>query len=95
MKYEPGPTLAKVKCPVLVLNGSKDTQVDPELNLPAIKEAFETAGKKNFEIVLLEDLNHLFQKCKTGGLEEYAAIEETFSADAMKRMSDWINKNTK
>ena len=28
--YDPRPTLAKVKCPILALNGSKDGQVPPD-----------------------------------------------------------------
>lgn len=95
LTHDPAPVLAKVKCPVLVLNGSKDTQVDPELNLPAIKQAFESAGKTNYEIELLENLNHLFQNSKTGGLEEYQSIEETFAPKALKRVSDWINKTAR
>ena len=92
LTYEPGPTLSKVKCPVLVLNGTKDTQVDPKLNLPAIKAAFKAGGKTNYKMVELENLNHLFQNCETGGLEEYQSIEETFSPKALKLVSDWIGE---
>ena len=95
LTYEPGPTLEKVKCPVFAINGSKDTQVDPKLNFPAIRKAFENSGKKNFEIVLLDNLNHLFQNCETGALDEYQSIEETFDPNALKLVSDWILKVTK
>ena len=92
LTYEPAPTLTKVKCPVLVLNGSKDTQVDPNLNLPAIRKAFESAGKKNFQIVRLEGLNHMFQTCQTGAVAEYQTIEETFAPDALEKISSWIRE---
>ncbi len=36
-KYEPGPDLQKIKCPVLAINGEKDVPVDPKLNLPRIE----------------------------------------------------------
>ena len=95
MKHEPAPVLSKITCPVLVLNGKKDTQVDPELNLPAIEEAFRRAGKSDYEIVLLDNLNHLFQNCQTGAPDEYHSIEETFDPGTLERISDWIVEKTR
>jgi dienelactone hydrolase len=78
----------KVKCPVLALNGEKDLQVAADENLSAIEKALK--GNKSAKAVLLPGLNHLFQHCKTGLPAEYSAIEETFSSDALKIISDWI-----
>jgi len=78
----------KVKCPVLALNGEKDLQVAADENLPAIEKALK--GNKSAKTVLLPGLNHLFQHCKTGLPAEYSTIEETFSSDALKIISDWI-----
>lgn len=78
----------KVKCPVLALNGDKDLQVAADENLPAIKKALKR--NKSVKIVLLPGLNHLFQHCKTGLPAEYNTIEETFSPEALKIISDWI-----
>ena len=33
LTYDPRPALAKVKCPVLAINGEKDLQVPPKENL--------------------------------------------------------------
>ena len=90
--YDPGPTLAKVKCPILALNGSKDLQVPPEQNLPAIRGA--TKANKDVTILELPSLNHLFQTAKTGAVGEYADIEETVAPVALDTMSDWIRKHT-
>ena len=38
------PLLDKVHCPVLALNGTKDTQVECRSNLEALKAAFLPAG---------------------------------------------------
>lgn len=92
LAYDPAPTLTKLACPVLVLNGEKDLQVPPSQNLPAIRKALEAGGKKDFEIVELPGLNHLFQDAKTGAISEYAEIEETMSPVAMEMMSTWILK---
>ncbi len=93
--YEPSTNLSKTACPVLVLNGAKDTQVDPKLNIPAIKSIFESAKKTNFEVVEYPNLNHLFQKCETGAPAEYSQIEETFSEEVLKKMAQWIDANVR
>lgn len=92
--YDPAPTLAKVKCPVLALNGEKDLQVIPDQNLPVIKAALEKAGNTDVTIVRLPGLNHIFQTAKTGGVSEYAQIEETMSPAALEAVSNWIRKHT-
>ncbi len=92
ISYDPATALAKVACPVLALNGSKDVQVSPSQNLPAIRKALEAGGNKHFEIVELPGLNHLFQTAKTGSPNEYAQIEETIAPVALDKISAWILK---
>jgi pimeloyl-ACP methyl ester carboxylesterase len=92
LKYNPIPTLEKVKCPVLALGGGKDLQVPPEENLIAIKTALEKGGNKNVTTKVFPNLNHLFQDCKTGLLSEYSEIEETFSPLALDEITKWIKK---
>jgi len=41
MTYDHHPTLQKVKCPVLALNGEKDLQVPAKENLLVIKTSLE------------------------------------------------------
>ncbi|GAI30853.1 unnamed protein product, partial [marine sediment metagenome] len=94
LTYDPRPTLMKVKCPVLAINGQKDVQVPPKENLSAIEEALKLAGNNNYTIKELPGLNHLFQTAQTGSLSEYARIEETISPTALKIMSDWILEQT-
>jgi len=90
LTYDPATSLRKVTCPVLAINGGKDSQVPPEQNLPAIRAALEQAGNKHFEVVELPGLNHLFQTAKTGAPAEYAQIEETISPVALDKMAGWI-----
>ena len=80
----------KVKCPVLAFDGEKDLQVAADENLPSIEKALKSSGNKSVKIVMLPDLNHLFQHCKTGLPSEYGTIEETFSPEALKIITDWI-----
>jgi pimeloyl-ACP methyl ester carboxylesterase len=90
IRYNPTPTLEKVKCRVLALNGSLDLQVPADVNLQAIGKALTKGGNKNFTTKKLEGLNHLFQECKTGSPAEYAAIEQTLSPILLNEILDWI-----
>jgi hypothetical protein len=90
LSYDPRPTLAKVKVPVLALNGSLDTQVLPEQNLPEIEKALAKGGNKDFVVRELPGLNHLFQKATTGAPDEYFGIEETMNPAALDAVSEWI-----
>ena len=95
LTYDPKPTLSKVRCPVLAINGEKDLQVPPKENLSAIEEAFKAGGNQNYTIKELPGLNHLFQTSQTGVPSEYAKIEETISSVALKIVGDWILEQTK
>jgi hypothetical protein len=94
LTFEPKTALAKVRCPVLALNGDKDLQVPPEQNLPAIEAALKSSGNDRVTTRVLPGLNHLFQRCKTGAPSEYATIEETFDPAALKVVADWIVATT-
>jgi uncharacterized protein len=37
------------------------------------------------------NLNHLFQTCRTGNIDEYGRIEETFAPSAFELIVDWIS----
>jgi pimeloyl-ACP methyl ester carboxylesterase len=94
LRYDARLTLRKVTIPVLAINGEKDLQVSPKTNLDAIAAALKEAGNKDFSVVLLPGLNHMFQTSKTGLPMEYGDLEETISPVALKTMSDWILKHT-
>ena len=90
--HDPAPTLEKVKCPVLAVNGEKDLQVKAKDNLGGIESALKKGGNKAFKCVEFKGLNHLFQTCKTGLLSEYANIEETMAPEVLKALTEWINE---
>lgn len=88
--YDPQGDIAKIKCPVMALNGSKDLQVISTQNLPALRRTLPK-NKKNV-IKEYEGLNHLFQHCQTGMPTEYVKIEETFSEEVINDIITWIKK---
>ncbi|HOO85881.1 MAG TPA: alpha/beta fold hydrolase, partial [Prolixibacteraceae bacterium] len=94
LNYDPLPTLAKVTCPVLALNGEKDLQVPPKENLSAIKNTLSKAGNKQVTCIEMKGLNHVLQECETGSPAEYAQIEQTISEKALTTISNWIAQNT-
>lgn len=91
----PADYLQKVTCPVLALNGEKDTQVLADKNLEAIKSALNKGRNHRYEIKTYPGLNHLFQECETGRADEYGKIEQTFSVDVLSDVTAWIKKQEK
>ena len=90
MQYDPQGDIARIDCPVMALNGSKDCQVVASQNLPAIRRCLPT--NKLHQIKEYADLNHLFQHCTTGLPAEYGDIEETFSTEVLQDMVTWIQQ---
>jgi uncharacterized protein len=93
LDYDPAPALQRTKCPILALSGEKDLQVPPKENLPLLRKALQDGGNKDFQIIELPGLNHLFQHCYMGLPAESRAIEETFAPEALSAISDWVLKH--
>jgi pimeloyl-ACP methyl ester carboxylesterase len=92
--YDPRPTLKKVRCPVLAINGERDLQVPPKDNLGEIEKALKAGGNLDVTAIEFAGLNHLFQPCKTGSPSEYARIETTIAPEVLKAIGDWIVEKT-
>jgi len=88
VRYDPAPALARLRMPVLALNGALDRQVLPSENLAGIRAA--TSANRDATIRELPGLNHMFQTARTGAVGEYADIEETFAPAALEIVSSWI-----
>ena len=90
MDYDPTENIAKTKCPVLALNGTKDCQVPAAQNIPVLRRLL--AKNKKTVIKECEGLNHLFQHCDTGRPDEYYNIEETIAEEVLADIVGWVNK---
>ena len=88
--YDPSGDISKTLCPVMAINGSRDVQVIPSLNLMGIKAHL----KPNSKNIIKEypSLNHLFQHCKTGNVSEYRMIEETISPEVLEDIVRFIKQ---
>ena len=61
-RHDPLAQIAKVKCPVLILQGAKDVQVSAERDAPPLAAALKTAGNLDATLVVFPTLDHLFKK---------------------------------
>ena len=84
------PLLGSISCPVLALNGTKDTQVEPQSNLGALRSGLPATPDSKIQAV--EGVNHLFQHCATGASTEYRDIEETFAPEALETIVRWVSQ---
>ena len=95
MGYNPAIDLSKVTCPVLAVNGTKDTQVLAGENLPFIKSVLNKSGNRNVEIVSIPNLNHFLQTAATGDISEVEKTGETMSPVALNIICSWIKLHDK
>ena len=80
-------SLPNIKCPVLALNGKKDTQVAYKQNLEVLENGLSNCSH---ETIAYDNLNHLFQHCTNGSIVEYHQIEETISQEVLDKIISWI-----
>lgn len=90
LTVDAGKLLPEIKCPVLALNGTKDTQVDCDANTTRIEKGLANC---KHSIKKMDGVNHLFQHCNTGIVTEYQQIEETISPEVLQEVAKWIKTN--
>ncbi|MBO4481431.1 MAG: dienelactone hydrolase family protein, partial [Bacteroidales bacterium] len=88
-KIDPSYYFSKITCPLLALNGEKDTQVDYKSNLAIIQKY--TKNNPNVTCESVPNVNHLFQTCETGLFDEYGEISQTFNPLVLQKISYWMN----
>jgi fermentation-respiration switch protein FrsA (DUF1100 family) len=94
LDFNPVPLLEQIKCPVLALNGDRDLQVDADETVPVLRQAYEKSGNKDFTVMEIQGVNHLFQKAQSGSPALYGAIEETIAPEVLNAISGWLAKHT-
>lgn len=90
--YNPANDLSKVKCGVLALFGDLDIQVPFESNSKSLVAALNKGGNSNYKIKIFQNANHLFQKAKTGAINEYATLDKEFLPEFLTFISEWLKK---
>lgn len=95
LKADPRSDWSKVRCPVLVLNGSLDHQVPAEENTAGIRAALGAGRNVRVDWAVLPGLNHGFQTATTGKPDEYDKIDETMAPVAMQKVADFVRAQIK
>jgi hypothetical protein len=93
-KRQPAPTVywQRVRAPVLVLNGGRDSQVPAADHVPAIVAALEDGRASRVDSRVFSELNHMFQTAKTGATDEYPEIDETIAPSVLQFIGDWLTE---
>jgi pimeloyl-ACP methyl ester carboxylesterase len=94
LDYDPEPVLEKLQCPVLALSGDRDLQVDSTENVPLLRKASEASENKDFTVVEVAGVNHLFQTAPSGAPALYGAIEETMAPQVLTAVTSWVARHT-
>ncbi|MDB5269901.1 MAG: hypothetical protein JWP58_2941 [Hymenobacter sp.] len=89
LKFDPQPGLADVQCPVLLLNGTDDAEVNAATNLTALEKGLK--GNKRVSARRLPGLNHWFQ---TPTAELIAAddgtVDPVIAPVLLTTVRDWV-----
>ena len=93
LDYDPAPTLAKVRVPVLALFGEKDLQVPADPNRRAMEDVFAKSGLTDYRIVVMPGANHLYQQANTGSVSEYATLKKEFLPGFLDLLTTWIGEH--
>jgi pimeloyl-ACP methyl ester carboxylesterase len=85
-------SLRKLTCPTLALWGSKDVLVEPEQNMTGIKTVLNETKAGKLTVEILPDMNHLFQRCQTGNVDEFFQIKGCMDPKVLELISAWTSK---
>lgn len=91
-KIDPKKYIKQTDIDILALNGEKDSQVFFKSNISNIQKYAKS--EKNLQTITYPNLNHLFQECNTGLVNEYGEIEQTISPIVLQDILKWLNKTT-
>lgn len=90
--YNEATFLSELKCPVFALTGNKDLFVVYPDDFNRVKELIESNPNIESTFKVYPNLNHLFQTCETGLVEEVSHIAETMNKQVLYDIAGWIKK---
>ena len=94
VRFDPAPYLAKVRVPVLALNGARDLMVDYH-GLAPVAAALRQAGNRDVTTQVLPGLNHLLQPCRTCLPSEYNDLDTTLDPTVLHVVEGWLARHTR
>ena len=92
LKYDPAKEIARSEHPILAAFGGKDTQVPAKANQRKLKKLQKNHNRKNIEVIIFDQANHLFQKAQTGSPSEYGKLDKAFIEGFPEKAGAWIHQ---
>ncbi|MEW6286177.1 MAG: alpha/beta fold hydrolase [Chloroflexota bacterium] len=95
LDYNPAPALQALTVPTLALYAELDTQVPPDVNIPLIESALETASNDDYMIHTFEKSNHWFAPAEIGTTAEMRELMQNRNGydlvpGFLEMIGDWI-----
>lgn len=93
--FDPAEVVRKTNQPILILQGSLDTQVPPDQadRLETMAKARGIAGPNAARKVVVPGINHLLVPAATGEMEEYPSLPvKTVSAELTNALITWLKE---
>jgi alpha/beta superfamily hydrolase len=90
LSFNPLKHMKECKIPFLALFAEKDHETPLKNNIEKLRSF---ANESNYDRIVIKELtdhNHLFQKCKSGTIEEYKQIDSGMSPEVLNILSNWI-----
>ena len=91
IEHDPSRAVRRMQVPGLAVYGSLDQQVSDELNASAMSDALSATRLSLSRVVVFPGHNHLFQRARTGALEEYAQLED-LNPMVAHEIADWMER---
>lgn len=90
LTHDPSEDWARVRAPILVLLGGLDVQVTVEQNRAPLEDALRRSPTDDWTVQVVPGANHLFQRAKTGQVDEYFALAPTIDPGVLETIASWI-----
>jgi uncharacterized protein len=91
LAFDPAKVMSNVRQPLIVIQGSLDTQVPPHhaTRLGELANARKKAPKT--DVVVIEGVNHLLVPATTGEVDEYSQLQDRkVSPQVVEKIVDWL-----
>jgi len=89
MKHDPRETIAKVRCPILIVQGEDDLKVLPR-NATELHDSARAAGNDDVSVELFPGLTHLFTQSPFTNANYNAAEAERISPLVLDTLASWL-----
>jgi len=93
LRFDPARVIEDVRQPLLILHGAIDAEV-PVSHAERLGElARKERRSRSVSVVTVRGVNHLLTPAVTGGVDEYASLQDrTLSTDVTNAVGEWLTK---